>query len=91
MRQHFTGMTQTTLRQCLEDVPPLDLLGMQLLAERRTPGQLFPRLDDVSREVLGQAVEELVAYTDRCLNTCHRLAELAPIPLTCVAVPEFGL
>jgi hypothetical protein len=81
------GMTHHDLCACLTAVAPCELLGMTLL--RQGSPQLFPA--DVPCDVLREAVTEIVAYTGRCAAAARRLADLSPIPLVQVVIPEFGL
>lgn len=81
------ALTHDDLRACLAATPPVDLLGMTLLK------QGSPRLHpvDIPRDTLREAVTELVAYTGRCTAAMRRLSNLAPVPLTHISIPEFGL
>ncbi len=81
-------MSHRDLCACLAAVTPCELLGMTLLRKQENP-QLFPV--DIPRDVLRDAVTEIVAYTGRCKAAVERLSNLAPIPLTQVVIPEFGL
>jgi hypothetical protein len=81
------GITHHDLCACLSAVAPCELLGMTLL--RQGSPRLFPV--DIPRDVLRDAVTEIVAYTGRCATAARRLAELSPVPLVQVAIPEFGL
>lgn len=89
------GLTVESLRDCLAGLPPVELKGMTLLRECRPTGQFFPQLthrpDGISREVLAEAVSEMVAYTQRCRQTAQQLTSLLPIPLTCFSILEYGL
>lgn len=83
-----SGMTAESLRECLAGVPPVKLLGTELLKTHRPQGGIFPA--DVPRDQIKTAVTEIIAYTARCRAAAQRLSHLAPIPLTTVCV-EFGL
>ena len=83
-----TGMTVDALRDCLAATDPVDLLGMRLLKTCPQPG-LYPT--DLPRETLKEAVSEIVEYTGRCAAVARHLSHLAPIPLTTIAILEFGL
>lgn len=90
------GLTLESLRDCLADLPPVELKGMTLLRECRPTGQFFPQLTSrpnggISREVIAEAVSEMVAYTQRCRQTAGQLARLIPIPLTTFSILEYGL
>lgn len=89
------GLTVESLRDCLADLPPVELKGMTLLRECRPNGQFFPQLtsrqNGISREAVAEAVSEMVAYTQRCRQTAQQLARLVPIPLTKFSILEYGL
>ena len=78
------GLNCDQLRNCLADAAPVDLLGMRLL-------KACPQPADLPRETLTQAVVEIIEYTGRCQAAAQRLSQLAPIPLTTIAIPEYGL
>ncbi len=64
-----TGFSQVSLQTCLANVPPVELKGMVLLKDAQHPqhypaGQFFPT--GLPREVVAEAVTELVGYTRRC-------------------------
>jgi hypothetical protein len=77
------------LHLCLADLPPVELKGMVLLRERRPLGQFFPT--GFAREVVADAVTEIVGYTQRCQRAVQQLSELTAIPLTAFAIMEYGL
>lgn len=90
------GLTVESLRDCLAGLPPVELKGMALLRERHPHGQFFPPLSScgqmgIPREVIAEAVTEIVAYTDRCRRAAQQLAKLTPIPLTTFSILEYGL
>ncbi|MBI5928201.1 MAG: hypothetical protein HY862_02750 [Chloroflexi bacterium] len=82
----MSGFTLDTLRECLDTLAPVELLGMTLL---RSSQQLFPT--GLPRNTLREAVAELVAYTERCAKTVAQLMTLPPMALTAVSVVEYGL
>ena len=82
------GMTAETLRDCLLNLPPLELLGMKLLQDSPHAG-LFPL--DVPRETLKSAVVEMIDYGERCQHAAQRLSKLTPVPVTGVDVWEYAL
>jgi len=84
-----TGMTTKNLCDCLAHLEPVDLLGMRLLKQACPSSGLYP--SDISHETLTQAVTEIVAYTERSVQTARHLRDLAPIPLTTIQILEFGL
>ena len=81
-------MTLESLRDCLAGVPPVRLLGMDLLKSHRPQGGMLPT--GVPRGQIKEAVCEIIAYTSRCTTTAQRLNHLASIPLTGVCL-EYGL
>lgn len=89
------GLTVESLRDCLAGLPPVELKGMVLLRECRPNGQFFPQLtggqNGISREVIAQAVTEIIGYTERCRRTAQQLAKLTPIPLTAFSILEYGI
>lgn len=89
------GLTVDSLRDCLAGLPPVELKGMALLRERRPNGQFFPQLESgaqgIPRDVIAEAVTEIVGYTERCRRAAQQLVKLAPIPLTAFSILEYGL
>ena len=83
-----SGMTAKSLRECLANVPPVKLLGTELLKNHRPQSGIFPA--DVPRDQIKKAVTEIIAYTSRCATMAKQLSHLAPIPLTTICV-GFGL
>ena len=79
------------LRLCLAELPTVELRGMALLRERRPrlQSQFFPT--GLPREVVADAVTEIVRYTQRCQQAAEQLAELTAIPLTAWVTLEYGL
>ena len=82
-----SSMDLDSLRTCMANTSPVDLLGMGLLREQP---HLFGA-SRVPREQLVEAVTEIVDYTGRCTTAARQLANLTPIPLMSVGVLEFGL
>ncbi len=89
------GLTVESLRDCLAGLPPVELKGMALLRERRPHEQFFPQLisgqQGIPREVIAEAVTEIVGYTERCRRAAQKLMTLAPIPLTAFSILEYGI
>ena len=83
----MTGAELNYLRDCLLNLPPLELLGMKLLQDSPHAG-FFP--SDVPRETLKAAVIEVIDYGERCQEAARRLSGLKPVPLT-IEFPEFAL
>jgi hypothetical protein len=82
-----TGLTHDDLCACLSAVAPCELLGITLL--KQGSPRLFPV--DVPRDVLREAVTEIIAYTGRCVAAAHRLRDLSPVPLTTIVFTGYGL
>lgn len=82
------SQTLENLRGCLVSVAPLELHGMRLLKERP---HLMTTTHPIPRQLVVEAVTEIVAYTERCRVAAHQLAALSPIPLLTVSLMEFGL
>jgi len=89
------GLTVESLRDCLTGLPPVELKGMALLRERRPHGQIFPQFESgqmgIPREVIAEAVTEIVGYTERCRRAAQQLMKLTPIPLNAFSILEYGL
>ncbi len=84
-----SGISLEILHQCLNSIEPVDLAGMRLLKACPTATGLFPQ--NVPRALVKEAVIELVQYTEACNATARRLNNLAPIPLSNLALIEYGL
>jgi len=82
------GMTADTLRDCLLNLPTVELLGMSLLQSNPHAG-FFP--SDVPRETLKTAVVEMIDYGERCQSTAQRLSKLTPVPITTIDLWEYAL
>lgn len=82
------GMNAQTLRECLLNLPPLELLGMKLLQDSPHAG-FFP--SDVPRETLKAAVVEMIDYGERCQSAARRLSKLTPVPIINADLWEFSL
>ncbi len=83
-----TGMNATTLRDCLLNLPTLELLGMKLLQASPHAG-FFP--SDSPRETLKAAVIEMIGYGERCQHAAQHLSKLTPVPITAVDLWEYAL
>lgn len=84
-----TGFSPEALRVCLAELPPVELKGMALLRERHPQGQFTPT--GLPREVVAEAVVEILAYTQSCQRAAQQLSVLAAVPLLALAIVEFGL
>ena len=85
------GLTLTSLRDCLTHIEPVQLLGMELLKQHSAhpQGQWFPT--GIPRNQMVDAVTELVGYTRRCAYAAEQINQLTSVPLTAIALLEFGL
>ncbi|QYU66497.1 hypothetical protein J4558_16130 [Leptolyngbya sp. 15MV] len=81
----------TSLRECLAQVEPVKLLGMELLKQgsAQPQGSWFPT--GIPRSQMVEAVTELVGYTRRCAYAAMQMSHLAAVPLTSVQLVEYGL
>jgi hypothetical protein len=80
-------ITHHDLSACLSAVAPCELVGMTLL--RQGSPQLVP--PDIPRDVLREAVTEIIAYTQRCSAATHRLRDLSPVPLMNLTFAGYAL
>jgi hypothetical protein len=80
-------ITHHDLSACLSAVAPCELVGMTLL--RQGSPHLVP--PDIPRDVLREAVTEIIAYTQRCAVAAQRLRDLAPIPLMNLTFAGYAL
>ncbi len=86
----LTGIKPDHLKQTLAALPPVDLLGLELLRQfQAQSGAWFP--SDIDTELVAEATSELIDYIQGCKAACARLEELPPVPLTALSVVEFGL
>ncbi len=85
----MTATAEETLRACLLQLQPLELLGMTLLKAAGV-GQL-PLNQQIPRTELQSAVLEIINYTTTCQKIAQQLNQLTPIPLITGDIPEFAL
>lgn len=85
---HDIGMAAATLRDCLLNLPPLELVGMKLLQDS-PHARFFPA--EVPRETLKIAVVEMIDYGERCQTAAQRLCKLTPVPITGIDLWEYAL
>ncbi len=85
------GLTLTSLRDCLAQIEPVKLLGMELLQQHSThpQGSWFPT--GIPRSQMVEAVTELVDYTRRCAYAAGQIRQLASVTLTSIQIMEYGL
>ena len=88
---HQVTLTLTSLRDCIAQIEPVQLLGMELLKQHNAhpQGHWFPA--GIPRNQMVEAVTELVGYTRRCANAAEQISHLSSVPLTSVLNLEFGL
>lgn len=88
---HNFTLTLTDLRDCLAQVEPVKLLGMELLKQHSAypQGGWFPR--GIPRSQLIEAVTELVGYTRRCAYAANQMIQLASVPLASLELMEYSL
>jgi hypothetical protein len=85
----FTGIDVQSLVACLEQVPPVNLKGVELLRQLRAiSGDWFPQ---VSADVLSEATAEMIEYTKASAAAVRKLQAVPPIPLRVLPVAEFCL
>ena len=85
------GLTLTSLRDCLAQVEPVQLLGMELLKQHSAHPQRHWFPAGIPRKQMVDAVTELVGYTRRCAYAAQQISQLTSVPLTSVVNLEFGL
>ena len=85
------GLTLTSLRDCLAQIEPVQLLGMELLKQHSTHPQRHWFPIGIPRNQMVDAVTELVGYTRRCAYAAGQINQLTSVPLTAIALLEFGL
>lgn len=85
------GFTLSSLRDCLAQIEPVQLLGMELLKQHSAypQGHWFPA--GIPRNQLVDAVTELVGYTRRCAYAAEQISQLTSVPLTSISIIEYGL
>jgi len=74
-------ISSDALRDCLAELQPVQLKGMELLQASRPTIGLLPDTADIPRETLRDAVVELIAYTDGCSRAIQRLRDVPPVPI----------
>lgn len=82
--------TTAQLVECLEQIPPAELKGLELLRRLRLQsGEWFPA--GASSEEVIEATTQLIAYTQMCSAAAARLEKLTPVILTSISIMEFPL
>jgi hypothetical protein len=77
------------LYEVFAQLTAVELKGMTLLRERQSSPGFFPA--HIPRETLVEAVTEITAYTQRCVQVRNVLAQLGPVPLIDQTITEYGL
>ena len=93
MRRFYapSHITLISLRDCLAQIEPVQLLGMELLKQHSAhpQRQWFPV--GIPRNQMVDAVTELVGYTRRCAYAANQINHLTSLPLTSISIVEFGI
>ncbi len=86
-----TGLSLTSLCECLTHIEPVRLLGMELLQQHpvHPQGQWFP--SGIPRQQLTDAVTEMLGYSRRCADAAQHIRQLTAVPLTTLCLMEYGL
>ena len=85
----FTGFDVLSLVDCLGQVPPVELKGLELLRQLRPlTVDWFPQ---VPAAALSEATAQIIEYTQVCAATVGKLQVLPPITLTTLPALEFCL
>ena len=66
----------------LSAVEAVQLKGLTLLQSQEHFVGLLPKPADMPRDILRDAVLELIAYTDACAHAIQRLRDVPPVPLS---------
>ena len=85
----FSGITSAELAECLGEIAPVQLKGVELLQQFRPPaGAWFPQLPT---EVIADATSQIIAYTKDCATVVRKLQMLPAMTLTSQQCLEFCL
>ncbi|MAU12428.1 MAG: hypothetical protein CL607_21570 [Anaerolineaceae bacterium] len=88
----LNGQPLRVLTEILNNLAPVELEGMRLLAQLRPDSpRLLPSVIGIDRDTLRRATSEIIDYTGRCQRMRSRMIALNPVPLTGLTLPEFGL
>ena len=83
----FSGITSAELAECLGEIAPVQLKGLELLQQFRPPaGAWFPQLPT---EVIAEATSQIIAYTKDCAAVVRKLQILPAMALTTRQCAEF--
>lgn len=75
----------------LAALEPIQLKGLVLLQSGQRPLGFLPNHHEIPRDVLREAVLELIAYTDACARAIQRLVAVPAVPLTAFPTVEWVL
>ncbi len=85
----FAAFDVLTLVDCLSQVPPVELKGLDLLRQiRPLNGDWFPQ---VPAALVVEATVQLIDYTQTCAAAIHKLQALPPVTLRALPMMEFSL
>ena len=85
----FSGITSEELADCLGEIAPVQLKGVELLQQFRPPaGAWFPQLP---AEVIAEATSQIIAYTKDCSAVVRKLQVLPAMTLATRQCAEFCL
>ena len=85
----FTGITSAELADCLGQIVPVELKGVELLKQFRPhTGAWFPQ---VPVDILTEATSQIIAYTQECAAALGKLQVLPPVTLKALPCMEFCL
>ena len=84
-------MNSEKLQTCIAALEPVQLKGLTLLQSEQCAFGLLPNPTAIPREMLRDAVLELISYTDACARAIQRLWDVPPVPLTTFPIVEWAL
>jgi hypothetical protein len=79
------------LSSTLAALEPVQLKGLALMQSGQRPLGLLPKHEEIPRDILREAVLELIAYTDVCARAIQRLLAVPAVPLTAFPIVEWVL
>ncbi len=85
----FAVFDVLALVDCLSQVPPVELKGLDLLRQvRPLTGDWFPQ---VPAALVAEATVQLIDYTQTCAASIHKLQALPAVTLRALPIMEFCL
>jgi hypothetical protein len=85
----FSGITSVELADCLGEIAPVQLKGVELLQQFRPhAGAWFPQLPP---DVIAEATSQIIAYTKDCAAVVRKLQMLPAMTLATRHCAEFCL